>query len=131
MKTCDCHICLLQRRYALRPLQFDSLIYGSAERNFCICKIKIKIFIFILFHIAPIKHFNDRPKKIASGKKTSYKLICMPILRCWLPRFVHVALPNLVLHVVFITVPFPEFTPPAVKRLLWPLIRQNALYSRG
>ena len=50
----------------LRPLQFDSLIYGSAERSFCICKIKIKIFI-----TAPIKHFNDRPKKIASGKKTS------------------------------------------------------------
>ena len=51
-----------------RPLQFDSLIYGSAERSFCICKIKIKIFIFI-FITAPIKHFNDRPKKIASGKK--------------------------------------------------------------
>ena len=54
----------------VRPLQFDSLIYGSAERSFCICKIKIKIFIFI-FITAPIKHFNDRPKKIASGKKTS------------------------------------------------------------
>ena len=54
----------------IRPLQFDSLIYGSAERSFCICKIKIKIFIFI-FITAPIKHFNDRPKKIASGKKTS------------------------------------------------------------
>ena len=54
--------------YMLRPLQFDSLIYGSAERSFCICKIKIKILIFIII-TAPIKHFNDRPKKIGSGKK--------------------------------------------------------------
>ena len=51
-----------------RPLQFDSLIYGSAERSFCICKIKIKIFIFI-FITAPIKHFNDRPKKLQVVKK--------------------------------------------------------------
>ena len=62
----DCNFFYLM----LRPLQFDSLIYGSAERSFCICEIKIKIFIFI-FITAPIKHFNDRPKKIASGKKTS------------------------------------------------------------